>query len=60
MSIVTLRALLASFPESSVETFFHALRMAGWTPDDDAVTAATPVSPDSSTHPADPDRKVAR
>ena len=63
ISIATLRALFASMPESSVETFFHALRLAGWTPDGvDAVSSATSVSAEteSSTHPAAPDRKVSR
>lgn len=44
MSVPTLRALFASFDDERVETFFHALRLAGWTaPDeDDAPTLATP------------------
>jgi tetratricopeptide (TPR) repeat protein len=62
ISIATLRALFASMPEASVETFFRALRLAGWTPDDDAATSATPVSPehDAAARPADHDRKVER
>jgi len=63
ISIATLRALFASMPEASVETFFRALRLAGWTPDDDdEATSATPVSPehDAGARPADPDRKVQR
>jgi adenylate cyclase len=64
ISIATFRALFASMPESSVETFFHALRLAGWTPDDDdAVASSTPVSAEGdsgSTRPVAPDRKVAR
>jgi len=36
MSVPTLRALFASFPEECVERFFHALRLAGWTPDEAA------------------------
>jgi adenylate cyclase len=45
MSIATLRTLFASIPEESVETFFDALRLAGWEPDEeDAPTGATTTS----------------
>src|SRR6266542_424627 len=35
MSEATLRALFASIPEGPVEEFFHGLRLAGWTPDEE-------------------------
>jgi hypothetical protein len=35
MSEATLRALFASIPEGPVEKFFHGLRLAGWTPDEE-------------------------
>jgi adenylate cyclase len=45
MSVATLRALLASFDDERVETFFHALRLAGWTPDEeDLATRATTLN----------------
>ena len=45
MSITTLRTLFASIPEESVETFFDALRVAGWKPgEEDASTAAPTTS----------------
>jgi adenylate cyclase len=43
MSAATLRALFASFDEERVETFFRAMRLAGWTPEEEG--AATTASP---------------
>ena len=39
MSEATLRALFASIPEGHVEKFFHGLRVAGWTPDEERAPA---------------------
>jgi adenylate cyclase len=63
MTVATLRALFASIPEPSVEEFFRALRLAGWTPDEeDAPTRATTEAPTTPTPRADtpplPDRKA--
>jgi hypothetical protein len=45
MSEATLRALFASIPEGPVEKFFHGLRLAGWTPDEEpAPSGATTTS----------------
>jgi tetratricopeptide (TPR) repeat protein len=44
-SIATLRALFASIPDQNVETFFDALRLAGWTPEEEEATTRADEAP---------------
>jgi tetratricopeptide (TPR) repeat protein len=58
MSLATLRALLASMPEASAEEFFRALRMAGWTPDEDEAMTSATAEHEAASPPAASERKV--
>jgi tetratricopeptide (TPR) repeat protein len=44
MSEATLRALFASIPEGPVEKFFHGLRLAGWTPEEEPAPTGAPTT----------------
>jgi adenylate cyclase len=50
MSVATFRTLFASIPEPEVETFFQALRVAGWEPDEEGGATSSETAASTHTH----------